>query len=99
MSKPSRKPRTTTERGLGWEWQQIRLQILARDAGLCQVCKRNGLLTQATEVDHIKPRKKGGTHDARNLQVICSQCHVEKTAADEGKTRRAAIGADGWPIA
>ena len=98
MSKPDRKPLTSAQRGLGWAWQQIRLRILARDAGLCQVCLRTGLLTPAQEVDHIKPRSKGGTHDERNLQAICRECHVKKTAADEGKTRRAAIGADGWPI-
>lgn len=89
---------TTTERGLGWSWQQQRVRILARDCGLCQPCKRKGQLTQASEVDHIIPRAKGGEADDDNLQAICIPCHKAKTLQDEGKKARPVIGPDGWPV-
>jgi|TARA_Y100000310_G_scaffold147454_1_gene146729 5-methylcytosine-specific restriction endonuclease McrA len=30
------------------------------------------------EVDHIKPRTKGGTNDEENLQTLCCNCHKIK---------------------
>ena len=82
----------------GHRWQKLRERILLRDASLCQPCKARGHITLAVEVDHITPIHKGGTDDERNLQSICSECHKAKTAAEQGKTRRAQIGADGWPV-
>lgn len=77
---------------------QIRARILRRDEGRCQVCKRNGYITEAREVDHIIPRCKGGGDDDDNLQAICVECHKAKSATDTGKRRRPQIGADGWPV-
>ena len=87
-----------TERTRGRKWLAIRKAILSRDCGLCQVCKAKGKLTVATEVDHIAQIADGGTDDYCNLQAICHQCHADKTARENGKRRRVAIGADGWPI-
>ena len=53
-----------------------------RDDGLCTPCKRKGLITSATEVDHIQPKGLGGTDDEDNLQAICHQCHKIKTRQD-----------------
>jgi 5-methylcytosine-specific restriction protein A len=58
-----------------------------------------GRPTPATQVDHIRPKAKGGTDEPANLQSICDECHKAKTLADEGRTPRATIGEDGWPIA
>ena len=58
-------------------------------------CKRVGRATPATQVDHIKPKAKGGTDDWDNLQSICDRCHDAKTKQDMGA--RPAIGLDGWP--
>lgn len=71
---------------------------MARDCGLCQVCMRKGLVTLATQVDHIKPKAKGGTDDEANCQAICTPCHAAKTLTDEGKRPKLVIGADGWPL-
>lgn len=86
------------ERGYGATWSRLRLAILARDLYLCQPCLTAGRPTQATEVDHIKPKAKGGTDDEDNLQAICGGCHKAKTARDSGHRPRARVGADGWPI-
>ena len=85
------------ERGYGSAWIKTRARILQRDGYLCQPCLTAGRPTPATEVDHITPKAKGGTDEDSNLQSICDDCHKAKTAADEGRTARRAIGLDGWP--
>lgn len=75
----------TTERGYGWQWQQLRARVLMRDNGLCCICKAQGRLTLATEVDHIVNKAEGGSDDERNLQSTCKPCHKAKTARESGR--------------
>ena len=85
-TRPERqKEKTTTQRGYGWKWQQLREQIIARDFGLCQSCKRKGKVTAFHAVDHIVPKAKGGTDDESNLECICKRCHKAKTAREDSK--------------
>lgn len=86
------------ERGYGSAWDRIRLQALKRDNCLCQPCLKAGRITEAREVDHIKPKAQGGTDDLANLQSICSPCHSQKTAQDEGWRRPRRVGLDGYPV-
>ena len=83
--------RSTTERGYGAQWQKLRRDILQRDHGLCQPCKRAGRVTLATEVDHIRNKAQGGKDNPANLQAICRPCHAAKTADESAH----ALGA-GW---
>lgn len=69
----------TTERGLGWQWQLRREEVLRRDNGLCQECLRKGVLSAAREVDHIDGDRSDLSDE--NLQSLCRACHAEKTAA------------------
>jgi 5-methylcytosine-specific restriction protein A len=85
------------ERGYGSDWDKTRARILKRDRGLCIPCLMGGRPAPATQVDHIKPKAKGGTDADDNLQSICDDCHKAKTAADEGRTLKRSIGLDGWP--
>lgn len=78
----TRKGRTTTERGYGWKWQQLRKRILKRDEYLCQTCLRRGRYERGTEVDHILAKSQGGADVAANLEAICYECHTEKTAVE-----------------
>ncbi|MGV6491373.1 HNH endonuclease [Stenotrophomonas rhizophila] len=55
---------------------------MRRDAYLCQPCKGQGRVTEATEVDHIRNVAEGGTDDESNLQAICACCHGAKTQAE-----------------
>lgn len=73
---------TSTERGYGAEWQRLRMQILRRDAGLCQPCLRRGQTTSGHAVDHMVNKAQGGTDNPENLQTICRPCHKAKTAAE-----------------
>ncbi|MHA7852209.1 HNH endonuclease [Roseovarius sp.] len=92
-------------RGYGAAWRKLRLRIMRRDMWLCQPCQRNGLITPATECDHIKPKANGGDDDPANLQAICSACHADKTQAEAKEAQqelcnqgKAFVGADGWPV-
>ena len=64
-------------------WEYARQLIWLRDHGQCVFCHQ-----PAAEVDHIMPRKLGGTDHPRNLRLICNQCHDGRhTARSEGITQ------------
>lgn len=74
--------KNTTERGYGQAWRKLRQQVMERDGYLCQVCQKQGRLTQAQAVDHIINKANGGTDELTNLQAICHACHKAKTQAE-----------------
>jgi 5-methylcytosine-specific restriction endonuclease McrA len=37
------------------------------------------------ELDHVVPLIDGGTHEAGNLQTLCTPCHKRKTAAEASR--------------
>jgi 5-methylcytosine-specific restriction protein A len=61
------------------EWRRLRRFILARDLWLCQIegptCTRD-----ATCVDHIIPKIRGGTDHPSNLRAACVPCNALKGA-------------------
>jgi len=69
-------------RGYGYRWEKKRKEILERDEFLCQQCKREGIFTDATHVDHIKAKANGGSDESSNLQSLCAPCHRKKTAKE-----------------
>ena len=71
-------------RGYGALWEHLRKIVLRRDKGLCQVCKREGRVSVAKQVDHILNKARGGTDNFDNLQAICVKCHGIKTAKEGG---------------
>lgn len=81
-------------RETGRPWRRKREHVLARDNHLCQPCLKLGVLTVATDVDHIIPVGEGGTSHTSNLQSICDRCHRCKTAL-EAKRARARGGVGG----
>ena len=74
--------KSAQERGYGWAWKKKRESIMRRDCGLCQVCRKQGRIKAATEVDHIIGKAQGGTDDDVNLQAICAPCHASKTGSE-----------------
>lgn len=75
---------------------RIRVLVLMRSP-TCAKCSTPARPVAAREVDHIVPLSKGGTDHPDNLQGLCRDCHADKTAIEQGKTRRPVIGLDGWP--
>jgi len=74
----------------GRPWRRKREAVMKRDQYLCQPCKAQGRITEATEVDHIVNVAEGGSDDDMNLQAICTECHGVKTQAEarRGAARR-----------
>lgn len=62
------------KRGYDRVWQKLRRLILDRDCGRCRQCGQ-----QAKHVDHIVPKRMGGTNVPSNLQSLCASCHSRKT--------------------
>ena len=81
----------TTERGYGWTWQQLRLQILDRDGWTCAYCGRylKDRPGQAT-VDHIVGKWQGGTDHPSNLCACCRACQNRKGDQQRRSRRRLA---------
>lgn len=78
---------TRQERGYGAAWDRLRKQIMERDSGLCQSCRRAGLVVQAYAVDHKLSKAEGGTNDPANLEAICRPCHRTKSDAEAQRGR------------
>lgn len=99
----SRKPwhhggKSRHERGYGSSWDKLRKQVLTEEP-MCRSCfEEHGVVTAATQVDHITPKAKGGTDARSNLRPICADCHAKKSAEDRGHRVRVETGEDGWPI-
>ena len=73
---------SAASRGYGHCWRRLRRWVLAAGP-LCVVCGR-----LATDVDHIVPRRLGGTDSLDNLQPLCHECHSRKTAGSDGALGR-----------
>lgn len=76
---------TAASRGYDHRWRKLRQMYLAAHP-LCVECERIGLVTAATDVDHIRAKRHGGTDDEDNLQALCHTCHSRKTARERGNT-------------
>jgi hypothetical protein len=58
-----------------------RERVFSRDGRVCQIC---GTDQGEMHIDHIIPRKVGGTHDLDNLRVLCKSCNLRKGALNDG---------------
>lgn len=76
---PSRKLYQTKQ------WREMRKAIIAAHP-LCGECERQGRLTPAAVVDHIRPHKGDVAlfFCAANLQPLCKAHHDAKTAREDG---------------
>lgn len=68
-------------RGYDRKWRRVRAAFLKRHP-ICELCG-----AEATEVHHITPVSRGGTHEWGNLQALCKRCHSRVTAASRAPER------------
>ncbi len=57
--------------------------LLKRQKNKCAFCGLTFSPTDLMEVDHIKPRSKGGDNSYKNKQLLHRHCHDSKTASDK----------------
>lgn len=48
-------------------------------SGFCQIC---GTYRQSLHRDHIIPKFQGGSNELGNIQLLCANCHEDKTRED-----------------
>ena len=73
---------SAASRGYGPRWQRFRRMYLRRHPYCTDPYGVHTELVLATEVDHIIPRRQGGSDDESNLQALCKPCHSRKTAME-----------------
>jgi ATP adenylyltransferase len=64
-----------------------RYEVLRRAGFRCDLCGISSAEERALEVDHIVPRRHGGTDDVSNLQALCYKCNANKGARDDSDLR------------
>ena len=57
--------------------------LLKRQKNKCASCGLTFRSTDLMEIDHIKPRSKGGDNTYKNKQLLHRHCHDSKTALDK----------------
>jgi diadenosine tetraphosphate (Ap4A) HIT family hydrolase len=67
--------------GLGQVSGSARYEVLKHAGGRCELCGIP-MKERAIEIDHVIPRKHGGTDDLENLQALCWKCNQNKGARD-----------------
>ena len=85
MAPAGPKSVSQTTRIRGSALQKIRREKLLKNPA-CEICAKQGIVTPATEVDHITPLWAGGAESDANRAALCSRCHSEKSAL-EAKAR------------
>lgn len=71
---------TASERGYcDKAWFSIRQLVLVRDSYACRACGRVCVGKREAQVDHVLPKRMGGTDEISNLQTLCIRCHSQKT--------------------
>lgn len=74
------------------KWRKDRAAHLAENP-LCVLCKKAGILSDATVSDHIKPVRQGGDlWDWSNRQGLCETCHNQKRGRESHSKRNRRVG-------
>lgn len=70
---------TPSSRGYDSTWAKVRKTYLMQHP-LCEQCQKEGRVTPAREVHHIKAISEGGDRlDPANFMAVCRACHQKFT--------------------
>lgn len=76
------------------QWRRVRYTALARSKGCCELCGAVPVVGKPMHVDHVKPRSKypALALEINNLQVLCVDCNMGKSARTEDDWRAPRTG-------
>ena len=80
-------------------WKDCRAEYRKSVGGLCEECKKNGIITVGDEVHHKIPLTPQNIKDPNitlnwaNLELLCKDCHKKKRKTT--RLRRWKCGPDG----
>ena len=57
--------------------------LIIRQKGRCAWCNQAFIVGEPTDVDHIIPQSRGGSHRKTNLQLLHRACHILKSRSDD----------------
>ena len=77
---------TAAERGYDRAWAAL-ARAVRQEEPWCRFCLEAGRHVPAEHVDHIRPRREGGTDDRANLRALCGPCHRRRTAVEQSQWR------------
>jgi 5-methylcytosine-specific restriction endonuclease McrA len=60
----------------------VRRRVIARANGICCICTQP--LGDDVHIDHIIPLARFGTNTEDNLQALCAECNLRKSARRAG---------------
>ena len=66
------RPSPSRQRLRSGPYEELRQQVLRRDAWRCQLCG----MTSNLEVHHQQFRSQSGDDSERNLITLCAACHA-----------------------
>ena len=92
MARPEARPRDEIDALYKTpRWQVLRKLVIARDYGLCQECKRRGLIRKGNIIHHKTEAREDLTKfwDVDNLECICQACHNREHPERSGGQRKA----------
>lgn len=83
--KQTSEPKLYRQRETRKDWEKLSKDFLTTHP-FCVACYKKGILTKATETDHIIPHKGNIKlfYDVKNLQPLCKSCHSKKTKSEDG---------------
>lgn len=76
---------SAASRGYDARWQKLRTMFLAAHPLCVDPYGLHQSPVAATDVDHKKPKRDGGTNLWDNLQALCHECHSRKTAMENSR--------------
>lgn len=68
----------------------VKQRLYDQQEGTCNGCERHFTpeFADLMDLDHIKPRSKGGLHTWSNVQLLCRTCNVRKGAGTMAQLRK-----------
>lgn len=67
----------------------VRARVFDKANGACHLCGGKITASDKWDVDHVLPLALGGADDESNFAPAHKRCHIDKTADDVGRIRKA----------